>query len=70
MKERAVNEVFGKEFAQLDAAAQALVLQMLGYMEKKCVAIPIKAAKEAAQKSRLFAARHNEGAGAGAVSKA
>jgi len=69
VKERAVNEVFGKEFAQLDAAAQALVLQMLGYMEKKCVAIPIKAAKEAAQKSRLFAARQGEGAGAGIVSK-
>lgn len=45
VKERAVNEVFGKEFARLDAAAQELVMQMLGYMEKKCVAIPMKAAK-------------------------
>lgn len=45
VKERAVNEVFGKEFARLDAAAQELVLNMLSYMEKKCVAIPIKAAK-------------------------
>ncbi|GAB4499667.1 MAG: glutamyl-tRNA reductase [Saprospiraceae bacterium] len=45
VKERAVNEVFGKEFAQLDPAAQELMLKMLGYMEKKCVAIPIKAAK-------------------------
>jgi glutamyl-tRNA reductase len=45
VKERAINEVFGKEFAQLDPAAQELVQRMLGYMEKKCVAIPIKAAK-------------------------
>lgn len=48
VKERAINEVFGKEFARLDAAAQELVLQMLGYMEKKCVAIPMKAAKSIA----------------------
>ena len=45
VKERAINQVFGKEFAQLDPAAQELVLRMMGYMEKKCVAIPIKAAK-------------------------
>jgi len=45
VKDRAINEVFGKEFAQLDPAAQDLVQRMLGYMEKKCVAIPIKAAK-------------------------
>lgn len=52
VKERAVNEVFGKEFAQLDPAAQDLVLKMLGYMEKKCVAIPIKAAKKIALHAR------------------
>ena len=52
VKERAVNEVFGKEFAQLDPAAQELVLQMLGYMEKKCVAIPMKAAKAIALHGR------------------
>ncbi len=45
VKERAVNEVFGKEFAALDDKAQALVLEMLGYMEKKCVAIPMKVVK-------------------------
>lgn len=45
VKERAVSEVFGKEFAQLDPATQELMLKMLGYMEKKCVAIPMKAAK-------------------------
>ena len=51
VKERAINEVFGKEFAQLDPAAQELVQRMLGYMEKKCVAIPIKAAKAVALRS-------------------
>jgi glutamyl-tRNA reductase len=55
VKERAVNEVFGKEFAQLDPAAQELVLKMLGYMEKKCVAIPIKAAKKIALHARAHA---------------
>lgn len=45
VKDRAINEVFGKEFAQLDPDAQDLVQRMLGYMEKKCVAIPIKAVK-------------------------
>ncbi len=52
VKERAVNEVFGKEFAQLDSAAQELMLKMLGYMEKKCVAIPMKAAKAIALRGR------------------
>lgn len=45
VKERAVEEVFAKDFAQLDPAAQELVLKMLGYMEKVCRHIPIKAAK-------------------------
>ncbi len=45
VKDRAMQEVFGKEYAQLDPATQDLVQRMLGYMEKKCVAIPIKAAK-------------------------
>jgi glutamyl-tRNA reductase len=45
VKDRAIQEIFGKEFAQLDPAAQDLVQRMLGYMEKKCVAIPIKTAK-------------------------
>lgn len=52
VKERAVNSVFGKEFAQLDTSAQELVLKMMSYMEKKCVAIPIKAAKAIALHKR------------------
>ncbi|MCB0542345.1 MAG: glutamyl-tRNA reductase [Lewinellaceae bacterium] len=45
VKDRAINEVFGKEFAGLDPSAQELMLKMMNYMEKKCVAIPMKAAK-------------------------
>jgi len=52
VKNRAVNEVFGKEFNRLDAEAQTLVLRMLEYMEKKCVAIPIKAAKAIALQAK------------------
>ncbi len=45
VKDRAIQEVFAKEFERLSPEAQDLVHRMLGYMEKKCVAIPIKAAK-------------------------
>jgi len=55
VKEKAIGEVFGKEFAQLDPATQDLVQRMMGYMEKKCVAIPIKAAKKIAlQRSKKY----------------
>jgi glutamyl-tRNA reductase len=47
-KEKAINQVFEKEFAQLDPAAQGLLRQMMDYMEKKCVAIPMKTAKSIA----------------------
>lgn len=46
VKDRALNEVFGKEVAQLDTGTRALVERMLEYMEKKCIGIPMKAAKE------------------------
>lgn len=45
VKERAIHEVFAKEFAGFDASTRETVLRMMEYMEKKCVAIPIKAAK-------------------------
>lgn len=53
-KNRAVNEVFAKEFASLDDNARALVLRMLGYVEKKSVAIAMRTAKDIA----LNAGRH------------
>jgi len=46
VKEKAIYQVYGKEFAALDPSAQSLVLEMMGYMEKKCIAIPIKAVKK------------------------
>ncbi|HMX40979.1 MAG TPA: hypothetical protein PKD78_11645, partial [Saprospiraceae bacterium] len=54
-KERAIHEVYAKEFARLDPAAQDLVLRMMGYLEKKCVAIPMKAAKAIALHGRKSA---------------
>ncbi|MEO6758232.1 MAG: hypothetical protein ABIO24_02180, partial [Saprospiraceae bacterium] len=45
VKERAIYEVYGREFAALPPEQQQLMLRMLDYMEKKCIAIPIKAAK-------------------------
>ena len=46
VKERALYQVYGKEFAALDPQAQALVMEMMAYMEKKCTAIPIKEVKK------------------------
>jgi glutamyl-tRNA reductase len=46
VKDRALNEVFQKEVAQLDTNTRDLLERMLEYMEKKCIGIPMKAAKE------------------------
>ena len=52
VKERAIYEVYGREFAALPPEQQQLMLKMLDYMEKKCIAIPIKAAKAIALHGR------------------
>lgn len=52
VKERAIYEVYGREFAALPPEQQQLLLKMLDYMEKKCVAIPIKACKAIALHGR------------------
>lgn len=46
IKERAVNSVYAKQIDALDDEAKALVLEMMNYMEKKCVSVPMKVAKE------------------------
>ncbi len=46
IKERAVNSVYAKQIDALDEDAKALVLEMMNYMEKKCVSVPMKVAKE------------------------
>ncbi len=48
IKQHAINNVFKKEVAELDEDARLLLERMLDYMEKKCISIPMKAAKEVA----------------------
>jgi glutamyl-tRNA reductase len=47
VKEKALNEVFHKEVSSLDDQTRALMEKMMAYMEKKCIGIPMKAAREA-----------------------
>lgn len=47
IKQRAYAEVFQKELEAMDEDTQALIYRMMDYMEKKCIGIPMKAAKEA-----------------------
>ncbi|NNE29791.1 MAG: glutamyl-tRNA reductase [Saprospiraceae bacterium] len=47
VKENALENVFRDRFAAKDADTQRLVREMMDYMEKKCIAIPMKATKEA-----------------------
>lgn len=47
VKKKAMDEVFRREVEVLDEATRELVDRMLSYMEKKCIGIPMKAAREA-----------------------
>lgn len=47
VKSHAINEVFRKEVEQLDEETRQLLDRMLTYMEKKCISIPMKAARQA-----------------------
>lgn len=47
VKETAVNKIFAKELDKLDPDAHDLLLRMMSYMEKRCIGIPMKAAREA-----------------------
>ncbi len=46
IKAKAVNEVFRKEVETLDESTRELMERMLSYMEKKCISIPMKVARE------------------------
>jgi glutamyl-tRNA reductase len=46
IKEKALTEVFKKDLADVDEPTRELIEKMLTYMEKKCVGVPMKAAKE------------------------
>jgi glutamyl-tRNA reductase len=47
IREKAITEVFAADLAHLDDDARELVERMMLYMEKKCISIPMKVAKEA-----------------------
>lgn len=46
VKNKALNEVFAKEMDHLDDETKELFERMLTYMEKKCISIPMKVAKD------------------------
>lgn len=46
-KNKALNEVFHQDLANLDKETRDLFEKMMDYMEKKCIGIPMRAAKEA-----------------------
>ncbi len=46
IKHRALNEVYKDRLSQLDEVSLGLVHEMLNYMEKKCISVPIKKARE------------------------
>ena len=47
VKHRAMNEVFSRELEPLDEATKELIKRMMHYMEKKCIGIPMRAARRA-----------------------
>lgn len=47
IKSHAMNNVFRKEVEALDGDARELLERMMSYMEKRCIGIPMKAAKDA-----------------------
>ena len=46
VRHKAVNEVFHKDIEQLDDGARAVLEEVLLYMEKKCIGIPMRVARE------------------------
>ncbi len=47
VKKKAMDEVFRRELAELDDDTLKLIHRMMGYMEKKCIGVPMKAARSA-----------------------
>lgn len=48
VKAKALTEVFRKDVEQLDEQTRELLERMMTYMEKKCIAVPMKVAREMA----------------------
>ena len=47
IRQRAVNEVFRRELSEVDHDTRELIDRMMSYMEKKCIGVPMKAARKA-----------------------
>ena len=47
VKRRAINEVFSREIETLDQPTKELIERMMHYMERKCIGIPMRAARKA-----------------------
>lgn len=50
VKQHALDNVFKNELSGLDDASLELVERMMSYMERRCIGIPMKAAKDALEK--------------------
>ncbi len=46
IKERAIEKVYKKQIEALDENAQSLITEMMNYMEKKCIGVPMRVAKK------------------------
>lgn len=46
VKQRALTEVYKDRVASLDDSSKSLLLEMMDYMEKKCISVPMKLAKK------------------------
>ena len=46
IKERAIEQVYHKKIAELDPNAKSLLLEMMDYMERKCISVPMRVAKK------------------------
>ncbi len=46
IKKKAFDEVFSKDLSTVDAQTRVLIEKMMGYMEKKCISVPIVLAKQ------------------------
>lgn len=45
IKSKAIEKVYAHRIEELDEKSKVLLLEMMNYMEKKCISIPMKAAK-------------------------
>ena len=46
IKQTAIQEVFAKDIASLDEQSKGVLEKVMSYMEKKCISVPMKMAKE------------------------